>query len=74
MHTFTKNRWVKVLHISLASEARQRKMAAEIIGHDPVAEKAGFTVTVEKGEEIKELPFVYFPNLIQKISDIIHQH
>ena len=49
-------------------------MAAEIIGQDPVAETAAFTVTVEKGEEIKQVPFVYFPNLIAKIGDVIYQH
>ena len=69
-----KIRWLKSLNVSIASEAQQRKMAAEIIGQDPVAETGPFSVAVEKGEEIKQVPFVYFPNLIAKIGDTIHQH
>lgn len=67
-------RWFKSLNVSIASEVKQRKMAAEVIGQDPEAEMGAFTVTVDKGEEIREVPFVYFPNLIAKISDTIQQH
>ena len=39
------------------------------------AERGAFTFPAEKGgEEIKEVPFVYVPNIIAKIADTISQH
>lgn len=49
-------------------------MADTIRGDDLRAEKAAFTFSVDKGEELREVPFVYFPNFIARVADIIHQH
>lgn len=39
------------------------------------AERGAFTFPAEKGgEEIREVPFVYIPNLIAKIADAVTQH
>ena len=62
------------MNVSIASEAKQRVMAGTIIGGDPVAEKGAFTFTKDKVEEVREVPFVYFPNLIARIADAILQH
>lgn len=68
-------RWFKTLNVHIASEAKQRRLAQNIIGTDPVAERAAFTFKVDKHkEEIREVPFVYYPNLIAKVADVIHQH
>ena len=76
MHTtLMKLRWLKELHISVASEARQRQMAKGIVGDNLVAEKGAFTFPLEKGgEEIKEVPFVYSRNLVATVSDTIEKH
>lgn len=50
-------------------------MAQEVLGHNVVAEMGAFTFPMDKGgEEIREVPFVYVPNLIAKIADVVTQH
>lgn len=41
------------------SETKQRKLADSIVGDDLIAEKGAFTFSVEKGKEIREVPFAY---------------
>ena len=49
-------------------------MTKKIVG-DIVAEKGAFTFSMDKGgEEIKEVPFVYHPNLIATVSDYVEKH
>ena len=67
--------WFKTFNVHIASEARLRKMSQEIIGTEPISERAAFSFKVDKHtNEIREVPFVYYPNLIAKVSDVIHQH
>ena len=54
--------------------SRQRRLAQTITGDDLVAEKGAFSVSTDKGEEIREVPFVYYPNFIAKVADIVNQH
>lgn len=50
-------------------------MAKDILGTDPVAEKGAFTFLVDKKrEEVREVPFVYYPNFIAKVADLVNQH
>lgn len=49
-------------------------LAKEIVGDNLVAEKGAFTFSVDKVEEIKEVPFVYCPNIIAKVADTVHNH
>ena len=50
-------------------------MAKEIVGDNIVAERGAFSFPAEKGGEVvKEVPFVYVPNLIRKIADVVAQH
>ena len=66
------NRWLKEFQISLASERSQRQLAREIIGDNLQAEKAPFSFTKDGGgEEIREIPFVFVPNLIRKVADVV---
>ena len=59
----------------MGSEVRQRKLAKEIIGDNVVAELGAFTFKREGGgEEIREVPFVYIPNIIRKATDLIEDH
>lgn len=62
--------------MSIASEGKQRKLAKDILGDNLVlvAEKGAFTFTVDKKEEIREVPFVYLPNFIAAVADIVAQH
>lgn len=79
-HTKTKNnihfnfRWLKGLNVSIASEAKQRKMAKTIVGDNLVAERGAFTFPHNGGEVVKEAAFVYCPNLIAKVTDIVEHH
>ncbi len=50
-------------------------LAKEIAGDDLVAEKAPFSVSTSSVlEEVKEVPFVYFPNLMKVIGDMVDRH
>lgn len=63
---------MKEFRIEIASERKQRKLAKEIIGENVKAERAPFTFSKDGGgEEIREVPFVYVPNLIQKVADLV---
>ena len=68
-------RWLKTLNISLASEHKQRALARSIRDENVIAEMGPFTSSLDGGgEQIREVPFVYVPNLIRKVADIIHLH
>ena len=57
------------MNISIASERKQRPLAKSIVGENLVAEMGAFTKRLDEGgEEICEVPFVYIPNLIIKVS------
>ena len=47
----------------------------QIVGDNVAAERGAFSFPLEKGGEvIKNVPFVYIPNLIQKIADVVFEH
>ena len=61
-----------MFQVHLASEKRQRSLAHDIIGENMVAEKGAFVFPQEgRGVEIREVPFVYIPNLVQKVTDLL---
>lgn len=68
-------RWLKGLHISMGSEARQRALAKDLVGENVVAEMGAFSFRRDGGgEEMKEVPFVHVPSLIKKVADLIEEH
>ena len=77
MHCLTPfvNRWLKTLNISLASEHKQRLLACSLCDENVQAEMGPFTSSLDGGgQQIQEVPFVYVPNIIRKIADIIEHH
>ncbi len=59
----------------MSSERKQRTLAKEIIGNNVVAEKGAFTFPrTDGGEEVREVPFAYVPNLIAKSADLVMAH
>ena len=63
------------MNISIASERQQRKLAKGIVGDNFVAERGAFVFSSDRGrEEIREVPFVYRPNLIAAIADLVESH
>ena len=61
--------------VHIVGERKQRELAKQIIGENVAAEKGAFTFPGEKGGEvIREAPFVYVPNLIRKVSDVVLQY
>lgn len=68
-------RWFKSLNVTIASERQQRSLAKGIVGDNLKAERAPFSFSTDRNkEEIREIPFVYRPNLIAAIADIVAQH
>ena len=61
--------------MSLASERQQRSLVKDAVGDNLTAEMAPFSSTAEGGgEEIREAPFVYVPNLIARVVDTLNHH
>ena len=61
--------------MSIASERQQRKLARGIVGDNLKAERAPFIFSTERNkEEVREVPFVYRPNLIAAIADLVEKH
>ena len=68
-------RWFKSMDVHIASENKMRKLGKEIVGENMIHENGAFTFPMDKGgEEIREVPFVYVPNLIAKVADVVHQN
>ena len=65
-------RWLKTLSISVGSEVKQQALAKE---DNMAAELGAFTFPRDGGgEDIREAPFVYVPNIIRKAADLVEQH
>lgn len=59
----------------MGSEVKQRALAKDLIGDNIQAELGAFTFRLDGGgEEIRETPFVYIPNLIRRATDLIEEH
>ncbi len=68
-------RWFKSFNVSIASERQQRKIAKEIVGENLIAERGAFSFCEQnKDEVVREVPFVYCPNLIAAIAEIVDKH
>ena len=63
---------VKTLNVSIASENIQGKLAQTITGDDLIAEKGAFSISNDRGDQ--RIPFVYHPNFIVKVTDLVNQH
>ena len=49
-------------------------MAKDLVGGNYKVENVPFSFTVDGREEIREAPFVYVSNLIQKVADVFRSH
>ena len=50
-------------------------MAKTIVGDNITAERSAFTFPHSgEGEKVEETPFVYCPNLIAEVTDIVELH
>ncbi len=60
--------------MSIASERQQRQLAKAKTSENLVAERGAFTFSTDRGEEIREVPFVYSPNLMIAIAELVDKH
>ncbi len=60
-----------IFNISIASERQQGKPAKGNISDNLVAERGAFNFSTDYGEEIWEVPFVYSPNLMITIAELV---
>lgn len=64
-----KHRWFSTCHVSIASELKMRKRAAELIGDNLVVEKVPLTFKLkEGGEKVRITPHAYIPELWHQIE------
>ena len=65
-------RWLKTFKVHLASEKHRRSLSKEIRGDNLEAERGAFLFSREDGgEEIRDVPFVYVPNIVRKVADLL---
>ncbi len=62
---------IKIPTPGLVSEGKQRALAATVTGDNLRAELGAFSISHTNGDEIREVPFVYVPNLIAKVADMV---
>lgn len=69
------HRWFNACQVSIASEKKMRKRAAEIIGDNLIVEKVALTFSLkEGGEEVKMRPFAYIPNIWPQIVQLLNEN
>ena len=69
--TNTFGRWLKGSGICLASERKQRQLAAALVGDNLDAEIAPFTfLTASRNEEIRGAPHAFIPRLQHSVFDL----
>ena len=49
-------------------------MAKDFAGENYMVENVPFSFNVDSSVVIREAPFVYVPNLIQKLADVVASH
>ena len=66
---------MKVFKISLGSERKQRIHAKDLLGDKLTAEEAVFSFPLKSGgEELRAAPFVYVPDLVEKVAHILTEN
>lgn len=66
---------MKVWKIHLASEAKERSLAKELIGPNLASEMVAFTFSLDGGgEEIRKAPMAYIPELTQKVTQLLDEN
>ena len=71
----TINWWFSACNVSIASETKMRKRAAEILGDNLIVEKVALTFSLkEGGEEVKLRPYGYIPDLWSQIVQLLEEN
>ena len=60
--------------VAVASEGKMRSEAGKILGENMAAELAPFSSATKDSTEIRPAPFVYVPNLWDKIQSVLEQN
>lgn len=72
------NRWFNECKVSIASETKMRKRAAEVIGDNPpVVEKVALTFPVKDGDggdEVRLRPFGYIADIWSKTQQLLEEN
>ena len=59
--------------VAVASEGKMRSEAGKIVGENIAAELAPLSSATKDSTEIRPAPFVYIPNLWNKIQSVLEQ-
>ena len=67
--------WLKASNVSLACEERIHHVSKRIMGDNIQGEMAPFSFTLISDEEqLRTSPFVFIPNLIQKVTQLLDEN
>ena len=59
----------------MASEAKERKLAQQLVGPNIEGEAVPFTFSVDSGgEEVRKAPMAYVPDLVSKVVQLLDQN
>lgn len=56
------------------SEAKERKLRKGLIGHNIECEAVPLTFSLEGGEEVRQAPMAFVPNLVEKVVQLLDQN
>ena len=65
---------MKEWKITFASEVKERHLAKELVGPNLTSEMVPFTFALDSGEEIREAPMAYVPDLGAKVEQLLDQN
>ena len=68
-------RWLNASNVSMGSMRLMRKATKELLGTNLTSEAAPFTFSLKSGGlEIRAAPYVYIPNLTEKIVQLLEKN
>lgn len=66
---------MRIWHISLGTEGKERSLAYELIGPNLASESVAFTFSLDGGgEELRKAPIAYVPDLPAKVRQLLDQN
>ena len=60
--------------MSIACEQKERSLAKKLIGPNLAAESVVLSFSTDDGEELREAPFAYVPDLKAKVIQLLEQN
>ena len=65
---------MKSWKVGFACEEKERGLAKQLVGPNLAAESVALTFSTDNGDELREAPFAYLPDLKSKVFQLLDQN